>query len=98
MRSSFFIVSMLILLSSCTRSGPASVVPAPAEYPTTQSGSPAVRFCVNNGGTVSYEKNPNVPTMELVYCTPVGGAKVDAWQYMGNQTSKTGATTNSGAR
>lgn len=30
--------------------------------------------------------------MDLIYCTPVGGQKVDAWQYMGEQTSETGAT------
>ncbi len=37
-----------------------------------------------------------IPTMELVYCTPVGGQKVDAWKYMGEATTQSGKTTETG--
>lgn len=69
--------------------------PANIEYATTQSGSPAAVYCGAHGGEISYEKNPQIPTMDLIYCT-VGGEKMDAWKYMDIQTTATGAMTASG--
>jgi putative hemolysin len=71
--------------------------PKPVEYSTTQSDSPAAKYCTANGGTVSIEKNPNIPSMELIYCTSPGGEKIDAWKYMDMQTTITATgTTGSG--
>ncbi len=64
----------------------------PVEYSTTQSDSPAAKYCIKNGGKVSVEKNQTVPTMDLIYCTTRTGEKIDAWKYMDMQTIQTGAT------
>jgi hypothetical protein len=55
---------------------------APAIIVTNQADSPASRYCLAHSGSVSVEKNPNIPTMDLIYCTTTGSGKVDAWQYM----------------
>jgi putative hemolysin len=60
------------------------------EYPTTQSGSPAAAYCTSHGGTVTIEKNPNIPTMEMIYCTTSGSGRMDAWEYMSLATAGTG--------
>ena len=91
MRSSLIVVSVLLILSSCTLPGSSSVSPKPIEYPTTQSGSPAAQYCTKNGGQVTYEKNPSVPTMDMIYCNLPSWQKVDAWQYMGEWTNSSGA-------
>lgn len=88
MRSSLFIVSLLLVLSACTLPWSKTESPKPVTYPTTQSGSPAVQYCIKNGWQISYEKNPMIPTMDLVYCTPAWGQKVDAWKYMGEATTQ----------
>jgi putative hemolysin len=67
------------------------IAPATIEYALTQSGSPAATYCIAQGGTVSYDKNPQIPTMDLIYCT-VNGEKIDAWKYMDIQTTATGTT------
>ena len=85
---------MLLVISSCTLpwSPPPSATTPPSyqDYPSTQSGTPAAKFCVANGGAVSYEKNPSVD-MDLIYCTLPGKERVDAWQYMNFNTTQTGA-------
>ena len=67
----------------------------PVEYSTTQSDSPAARYCIANKGLVSVEKNPAAPTMDLIYCT-VNSEKIDAWKYMDMQTTQTGTMMGSG--
>jgi len=92
MRSIFLIVTWICVLSSCTLPGSAPENQKPIEYPSTQSGSPAAQYCVRSGWQVSYEKNPNIPTMDLIYCTIPGGEKVDAWKYMDQGTTQSGST------
>jgi putative hemolysin len=96
MRSTLIIISTLIALSSCTMPWSTPAAPANIEYSTTQSGSPAAVYCGAHGGQISYEKNPQIPTMDLIYCT-VGGEKMDAWKYMDVQTMQTGAIVGSGS-
>lgn len=86
-------VSMLLVLSGCSLPWSTPQPQKLPEYPTSQSGSPAANYCVQQGGTVSYEKNPNVPTMDLIYCTTRNWEKVDAWKYMDIETSQTGWVT-----
>ena len=96
MRTSLIIASLL-LLASCTMPwANKAPVSAPQTVVTTQSDSPAAKFCLAHSGSVSVEANPAIPTMELVYCT-VGGEKMDAWKYMDIQTTATGAVTGTGA-
>jgi hypothetical protein len=86
------IAAALLILASCTMPwGAKTPVATPQTVVTTQSDSPAARFCLAHSGSVSLEANPAIPTMELIYCT-VGGEKVDAWKYMEIQTTATGAT------
>jgi putative hemolysin len=100
MRSFFFVASSLLILASCTMPWSDAPVAPPksVEYPTTQTGSPAAAYCKSHGGTVSYDKNPNIPTMEMIYCTTSGSGKVDAWQYMSLTTAGTGVTTTGSIR
>ena len=95
MRSILIIISSLVVLSSCTMPWSKTDTTKPVEYSTTQSDSPAAKYCMANKGLVSVEKNPSNPTMDLIYCT-VGGEKIDAWKYMDMQTTQTGAMMGSG--
>ena len=87
------IVASLSLHASCTMPWASHQAPVsvPQTVVTTQSDSPAARFCLAHSGSVSVEANPAIPTMELIYCT-VGGEKMDAWKYMDIQTTATGTT------
>ena len=87
---SLLIISSLTLIASCTFPWSTSSPQAPIEYARTQSGSPAAVYCSAQGGQVSYEKNPTVPTMDFIYCTTATGGKMDAWKYMNDTTVKTG--------
>ena len=87
---SLLIISSLTLLASCTFPWSTPTAPVQVEYAKTQSGSPAAVYCTSQGGQVSYEKNPAVPTMDFVYCTTGSGVKIDAWKYMSDTTVKTG--------
>lgn len=90
------IAAALLILASCTMpwatQAPVSVTQTVV---TTQSDSPAARFCLAHSGSVSVEANPAIPTMELIYCT-IGGEKMDAWKYMDIQTTATGVVTGTG--
>ncbi|NRH20801.1 DUF333 domain-containing protein [Candidatus Gracilibacteria bacterium] len=92
MRSTFLIIAGAFILSSCTLPGSAPEKQKPIEYPSTQSGSPAAQYCTTHGGQVTYEKNPSIPTMDLIYCTVPGSEKVDAWKYMDQGTTQSGKT------
>jgi hypothetical protein len=93
MRTSL-IVASLLLLASCTMPWATQTpVSVPQTVVTTQSDSPAARFCLAHSGSVSVEANPAIPTMELIYCT-VDGEKMDAWKYMDIQDTATGTTGN----
>ncbi|MBC7504078.1 DUF333 domain-containing protein [Candidatus Gracilibacteria bacterium] len=97
MRSTLIIISSLIVFSSCTMPwSKTTEVTKPVEYSTAQTDSPAARYCTKNGGTVSIEKNPSIPTMDLIYCTTRTGEKIDAWKYIDMQTTQTGAMMGSG--
>ena len=90
MRSSLIIIGITLILASCTMPwSKTKSTTKPVEYSTTQSDSPAARYCTKNGGTVSVEKNPSNPTMELIYCTTRTGEKIDAWKYLDMQTTQT---------
>lgn len=83
MRKILLIVS-LVFLASCTNSQPTNKTSTP-EYPMTQAGSPAEKYCIEKGGTISHESTLS-GTMDRIYCTTKDGKKVDAWQYMSDST------------
>ncbi len=91
MRLSLLAIPMLLALWSCTLFPSSTPEPQKLpEYPTTQSGSPAAKYCTQKWGQVTYEKNPNAPTMDLIFCTTKDWQKMDAWKYMDIETTQTG--------
>lgn len=97
MKKLLLLVPALLFIASCTNTTPPVAKNPVPEYPQTQSGSPAAKFCGSKGGTVVYEK---VATggVDLIYCNTKDGKKVDAWQYMSDETTvvKTGAISTGG--
>ena len=89
MRSSILLVSVMVIVSGCTLPWSNNTIQKPIEYPKNQLDTPAAAFCASKWGTVTVEKNPSIPTMDLIFCT-VWGKKTDAWQYMNEQTTMTG--------
>ncbi|PID83977.1 hypothetical protein CSB09_03005 [Candidatus Gracilibacteria bacterium] len=73
-------------VSSSSTNTPKTETP---KYETNQKETPATKFCVKNGGEVSFETKEN--GMELAFCT-INGEKKDAWAYMSEETSATGET------
>ncbi len=105
MKKSIFALSAVALLSLASCGAPVTTPVEPAStgsttstqtetppYATSQKENKATKFCTKNGGTVSFEEEQKGEfKMERVYCT-VGGEKKDAWAYMSEATSATGAT------
>ncbi len=83
----------VILLASCSPSqqnvnnAPVGQKVPVVNYPTTQAETPATKYCVSHGGTVSVE-DVGTGGVEAAYCTLSNGTKVDAWKYMSEDTQK----------
>ena len=88
MKNIILLSSLVVVLASCSWGKQNTPTPT-VNYPSTQSGTPATAYCESQGGTVSIEQSG---TLDVAYCTTKTGEKVDAWKYMSDMTSLTGAT------